>query len=246
MGAKLRILVLVLLVAGAVVGLRAFDLVASLEWLEARRDALGVLAPVGLGVAYVVATVAFVPGSILTLGAGALFGLLVGSITVSLAATAGATAAFLVGRYLARDLVARKVEGRPRFAAIDRAVGREGFKIVLLTRLSPVFPFNLLNYAYALTKVRLGDYVLGSWIGMLPGTVMYVYIGTLVGDVAALAGGVERERTPAEWALYVVGLVATVVVTVLVTRIARRALDEKTGGVSAIGDDASRVEGATP
>lgn len=230
MRGRLRWIVVLVLVAAAVLALRGVDLVAALRGLEAKKEELGLLAPLGLGVAYVLACVMFVPGAILTLGAGALFGLLVGSITVSLAATAGATAAFLVGRYLVRDWVAAKVAGNARFAAVDEAVGREGFKIVLLTRLSPVFPFNLLNYAYALTGVSLRDYVLASWLGMIPGTIMYVYVGTLFGDVAALAGGVgERERTPAEWALLAGGLVVTVVVTVYVTRIARRALDEATG-----------------
>ena len=240
MRGTLRLVVVLALVVAAVVVVRGTDLVEGLRWLEAKQDELGLLAPLGLGGVYVLACVLLVPGSILTLGAGALFGLLVGAVTVSLAATAGAAAAFLVGRYLARDWIAGKVAGNARFAAVDEAVGREGFKIVLLTRLSPVFPFNLLNYAYALTRVSLRDYVLGSWLGMIPGTIMYVYVGTLFGDVAALAGGLQgRERTPAEWALLVAGLVVTVAVTVYVTRVARRALDEATG-------PRARDEGAAP
>jgi len=168
---------------------------------------------------YVVATVGFVPGSVLTLGAGAVFGVVLGSVYVSIAATLGATCAFLVGRYLARDAVARKIEGNERFAAIDRAVANQGWKIVGLTRLSPVFPFTLLNYAFGITRVKLGHYVLASWIGMMPGTVMYVYLGSL-----AKAASGERTRTTGEWVLYGVGLLATVVVTVLVTRIAKQAL----------------------
>jgi uncharacterized membrane protein YdjX (TVP38/TMEM64 family) len=163
------------------------------------------------------------PGSVLTLGAGAVFGLVKGAVLVSVAATLGATAAFLVGRYLAREWVAGKVERYPRFAAIDRAVAREGWKIVGLTRLSPVFPFNVLNYAFGLTRVSLRDYFFASWIGMMPGTVMYVYVGSLAGDLAALGAG-SRARTPVEWTLYVVGLLATVAVTVYVTRLARAAL----------------------
>jgi uncharacterized membrane protein YdjX (TVP38/TMEM64 family) len=129
----------------------------------------------------------------------------------------------LVGRYLARDWVAKKIEGNAAFAALDRAVASEGWKIVGLTRLSPAFPFTLLNYAFGLTRVSLRDYVLASWIGMMPGTVMYVYLGSL-----ARAAG-ERSRTPAEWALSGVGLVATIVVTVFVTRLARTALAKRTG-----------------
>jgi uncharacterized membrane protein YdjX (TVP38/TMEM64 family) len=149
----------------------------------------------------------------------------VGSICVSISATLGATAAFLVGRYLARDAIARKIERNEKFAAIDRAVADEGWKIVFLTRLSPVFPFTLLNYAFGLTRVKLGHYVLASWIGMMPGTVMYVYLGSLVN-----VGAGHRQRTTGEWVLYGVGLLATVVVTVFVTRLARKALAKKIGG----------------
>lgn len=175
-------------------------------------------------VVYIAATVLFVPGSILTLGAGFVFGVLQGTIYVSIASTLGATAAFLVGRYLARDWVAQKVSGNARFQSIDEAVGREGWKIVGLTRLSPVFPFNLLNYAYGLTKVDLKGYFFASWIGMLPGTLMYVYIGSLAGSIATLG---SQGRTTLEWIFYGLGLVATVVVTVFVTRLARRALSAK-------------------
>ena len=167
-----------------------------------------------------------IPGSALGLGAGALFGVVRGSLLVSLGSTLGATCAFLLGRYLARGWVAKKIEGRASFAAIDRAVADEGWKIVFLTRLSPVFPFTLLNYAFGLTRVSLRDYVLASWIGMMPGTVMYVYLGSL-----ARAGVADRQRTPAEWVLYGFGLLATVAVTVIVTRIARRALAKRTMSV---------------
>jgi uncharacterized membrane protein YdjX (TVP38/TMEM64 family) len=150
------------------------------------------------------------------------FGVMWGSIYVSIAATLGATCAFLVARYLARDTIARKIEGNERFAAIDKAVASEGWKIVGLTRLSPVFPFTLLNYAFGITRVKLGHYVIASWIGMMPGTVMYVYLGSL-----AKAASGERTRTTAEWALYGVGLLATTVVTVFVTRIGKQALAKR-------------------
>jgi uncharacterized membrane protein YdjX (TVP38/TMEM64 family) len=171
--------------------------------------------------------VAFVPGSLLTLAAGAIFGVPSGTAYVFLAAVLGSTGAFLIARYAARGAVERRMAGDPRFAAIDDAVGREGRKIVLLLRLSPVFPFNLLNYALGLTKVRLADYLLGA-IGMLPGTLLYVYTGKLAGDVAALAGGAAPERGIGYWAVLGVGFAATLAVTVVVTRIARRALDQET------------------
>lgn len=190
----------------------------ALDWV----GQLGPWGPIIFIAIYVVATVLFIPGSALTLGAGALFGVVWGSIYVSVGSTLGATCAFLAGRYLARDTIARKIEGNERFAAIDKAVANEGWKIVGLTRLSPVFPFTLLNYAFGLTRVKLGHYVLASWIGMMPGTVMYVYLGSL-----AKAASGERTRTSGEWALYGVGLLATVVVTIFVTRIAKQALAKR-------------------
>jgi len=198
-------------------------LIRALDWISG----MGVWGPLIFMIIYVLACVFFLPGSILTLGAGVIFGVIEGTVIVSLSSTLGATAAFIVGRYFARDWVAKKIEGNPGFKTIDDAVAKEGWKIVGLTRLSPVFPFNLLNYAYGLTKVSLRDFFLASWIGMLPGTVMYVYIGSLVGDLARLGTG-GRTRTTAEWALYVVGFMATAMVTIYVTRIARSALNKTT------------------
>jgi uncharacterized membrane protein YdjX (TVP38/TMEM64 family) len=208
---------------GALLALWYFPLQDLLRSALAWIDGLGLLGALLFVALYVAACVFFVPGSLLTLGAGAVYGVLQGTALVSVASTLGATAAFLVGRYLARDWVARKIAGNARFRAVDEAVAREGWKIVGLTRLSPVFPFVFLNYAYGVTRVSVRDYVLASWIGMLPGTVLYVYLGSLAGDLARLGAG-ERTRTPGEWALYAVGLAATVAVTVYVTRIARAAL----------------------
>ncbi len=193
-----------------------------LEWISS----LGAVAPIVFIAAYIAACVLFIPGSIMTIGAGVLFGVVRGSIYVSIGATAGATAAFLIGRYLARDWVAAKLAGNATFDAIDAAVGREGWKIVGLTRLSPVFPFNLLNYAYGLTRVSLRDYLLASWLGMLPGAVMYTYIGSVVGDLTRL-GSASATRPAGYWILDVVGLAATVAVALYAARIARRALAEK-------------------
>jgi len=187
---------------------------------------LGAWGPIIYIAVYILACVFFIPGSILTLGAGVLFGVMKGSIIVSIASTLGATCAFLVGRHIGRDWISRKIQGNQKFRAIDEAVAQEGWKIVGLTRLSPIFPFNLLNYAYGLTRVSLRDYFFASWIGMMPATVMYVYIGSLAGEIAKIGGG-ERSRTPAEWALYIVGLIATAAVTVYITRIARAALSKK-------------------
>jgi uncharacterized membrane protein YdjX (TVP38/TMEM64 family) len=194
---------------------------SALEWV----NGLGAVGAIAFIAIYTAATVAFFPGSILTLGAGVLFGVGFGSLYVFLGATLGATAAFLVGRYLARGWVSRKISGNAKFHAIDEAVGREGFKIVLLTRLSPVFPFNLLNYAYGVTGVSLKDYVLAS-IGMIPGTIMYVYIGSLAGSIATLGTGSQPTNPSIQWAIRIIGFIATVAVTVYVTRVARKALAE--------------------
>ena len=159
------------------------------EWVHG----LGVWGPVVFIVGYAVATVAFLPGSILTLAAGVIFGLVQGTIYTLIGATLGASAAFLVARYGARRTIERKIAGNARFAAIDKAVGREGFKIVALLRLSPIFPFNLLNYALGLTKVRFLPY-LAACGAMLPGTLLYVYYGKALGSLAALASGAKAER----------------------------------------------------
>ena len=197
-------------------------LLNALEWINS-QGAVGGIAFILL---YIVATVAFLPGSILTLGAGVVFGVFLGSFYVFIGATIGATAAFLVGRYLARGWVANKIAGNQKFAAIDRAVGREGLKIVLLTRLSPVFPFNLLNYAYGLTGVSLKDYFFGS-IGMLPGTIMYVYLGSLAGNLATIGAGEQPSNPTVQWTIRIIGFIATVAVTLYVTKVAKKALNEE-------------------
>jgi uncharacterized membrane protein YdjX (TVP38/TMEM64 family) len=194
---------------------------------QAWVEGLGPLGPLVFIAGYALGVVAFVPGSALTLASGAIFGVGKGTVLVFVAAVLGSTAAFLIARHGARAWVERRIAGNTRFAAIDRAIGREGRKIVFLLRLSPVFPFVLLNYALGLTRVRLVDYVVAG-AGMLPGTLLYVYLGDAAGRAVAAAGGAAPARSPAQWALFGVGLAATAAVTFVVTRIARRALDEAT------------------
>jgi uncharacterized membrane protein YdjX (TVP38/TMEM64 family) len=213
-----RVAAVVLVLAGLVYLGRSAG--AYVPQFAAWVEGLGPLGPLVFILGYAAAVVAFVPGSILTLASGAIFGLAEGAVL-------GSTLAFLIARHGARRAIERRIEGDERFAAIDRAVGREGRKIVFLLRLSPVFPFNLLNYGLGLTKVRLVDYLIASF-GMLPGTLLYVYTGKVAGDVAAIAGGAKIEKGAADWAVLVLGLVATAVVTLLVTRIARRALASAT------------------
>ncbi len=219
------VILLIVLVVAAIAAARYFNLqellTGVLDWIAG----LGPWGPVTFIVLYILATILLIPGSILTLGSGLLFGVLWGSLYVSIGATIGAAGAFLVGRYLARRWVEQQIKGNQKFQAIDQAVAREGWKIVGLTRLSPVFPFNLLNYAFGVTQVSFRDYFFPTWIGITPGTVLYVYLGSLASSLARL--GTERSRTPAEWAFYGVGLIATLVVTVYVTRVARKALADR-------------------
>lgn len=222
----LKLVVIVLVIVGLIVASRVLPVG---EYLKLFLDWVRELGPVGYALfilAYVLASVLFLPASVLTLGAGAVFGLVGGFLLVSAGSTLGAAAAFLVGRFVARDMIAKKVEGNERFAAIDRAVGREGFKIVLLTRLSPIFPFNVLNYAYGLTKVGFLPYITASWLGMMPGTVLYVYLGTTAGDLAGAGAGGGADVWG--WVLKIVGLLATIAVTVVITRVARKALADAT------------------
>lgn len=192
----------------------------SLGWIES-LGSIGAIVFIGI---YIIATIVFLPAFILTLGAGVLFGVWLGSIYVFIGATLGSIAAFLGGRYLARDWVAKKIAGNDQFSSIDRAVGKEGLKIVLLTRLSPAFPFNLLNYAFGVTGVSAKDYIIGS-IGMIPGTIMFVYIGSLAGSLALIGTDAQPSVNPTlQWTIRIVGLVATIAVTVYVTRLAKQAL----------------------
>lgn len=193
---------------------------AFAAWVEG----LGVWGPLVFIAGYALAVVAFVPGSLLTLTAGAVFGIVRGTIYVAIAATLGEMLAFLIARHLARGAIERRLAGNARFAALDRAIGADGRRIVLLLRLSPVFPFSLLNYALGLTRVRFVDYLVAG-VGILPGTLLYVYYGKLAGDVATLAAGAPPvDRGAGYYTVLGLGLVATIVVTTLVTRIAGRAL----------------------
>ncbi len=191
-----------------------------INWIKS----LGYWGPVVFIAAYTLLTVFMIPGSVLTLGAGFAFGLGWGSVWTIIGANLGANLAFLVGRFFAQKKIQEKVQSNKKFGAIDEAVAKDGLQIVALTRLAPVFPFTLLNYLYSVTKVKWSSYALATLFGMLPGTIMYVYLGT-IGRFAAEGG----DKTTGEKVLFAFGLLATVVVTVLVTRKAQKILKEKTG-----------------
>jgi uncharacterized membrane protein YdjX (TVP38/TMEM64 family) len=226
MSVKTRLLLWLMLIAGLLLLGWYADAPALLRDALASIQSLGFRGMIVFVLLYILAAVFLLPAVVLTLGAGAIFGVAKGFVVVAIAETLGATAAFFVGRYLARDWVWKLIEGNPTLVGIDEAIAREGWKIVGLVRLSPAFPFILLNYAFSVTGVSARDYILASCIGMMPGTVMYVYIGALAGDLALLGTG-QRAHTPAEWALYAFGLVVTLAVTIHVTRLARAALKRR-------------------
>jgi uncharacterized membrane protein YdjX (TVP38/TMEM64 family) len=194
----------------------------ALQWINS-LGAIGGIVFIGI---YIIATLAFLPAALLTLGAGVIFGVIWGSIYVFIGATLGAIAAFLVGRYLAQGWVKEKISSYKKFAIIDKAVSKEGLKIVLLVRLSPLFPFNLLNYAFGITSVSFQDYLIGS-VGMIPGTIMYVYLGSLVGDIALIGSKNQAGNIILHWVIQIMGLIATIAVTVYVTKIAKKALKDE-------------------
>jgi uncharacterized membrane protein YdjX (TVP38/TMEM64 family) len=178
--------------------------------------------------AYIAGTVLIFPGTLLTVGSGFLYGPFWGTVLVSPASVADATIAFVLSRSFARNWVAAKVQKYPRFAAIDRAVGKHSFKTVLLLRLQPVnLPFAVLNYALGLTSVKLRDYILASWLGMLPATILYVYAGSVVRDLTTMFRGGFSAVSSWQRLLFWGGLVATAGLVVFLTKLARRALEEE-------------------
>ena len=195
---------------------------AAFAWIDENRTVSWAV----FIVLYITSTVLLLPGSLLTLGSGFLFGLGYGFLIVSFSSVVGASLAFLIGRFFAREWVSSRLSSLPRFAALDTAISDRGALIVLLTRLSPVFPFNLLNYALGLTAVKFWTFVGVSWIGMMPGTVLYVYLGSIASDLTSLLAGDLGESPVGNWPLYV-GLIATLILTIVISRIATNALSSK-------------------
>jgi uncharacterized membrane protein YdjX (TVP38/TMEM64 family) len=199
------------------------------QWLSEFNDRiahLGIWGIILFIAGYILATVLFFPASVLSVGAGFVFGVFLGTVTVSIAATIGAALAFLIARYVARDQIEQKLGSNQRFKQVDRAIGEQGPKLVFLLRLSPLIPFNLSNYLYGLTAVKFWPYLLASWIGMLPGTLLYVYLGAAGKASLRGAAGQSSLRSPWEYLLFGIGLVATVIVTIWLTRIAHRELSK--------------------
>lgn len=201
---------------------RALPIESLREALREFLNGLGPWGPIAFVFIYILATVAMLPASVLTLLGAAVFGFWIAYAAVTVGSVIGAAFAFLIARYAARKKVEQVAKSYPKFAAIDEAISEGGWRIVALLRLSPAVPFNLQNYLYGLTKIRFWPYVLVSWLAMIPGTMTYVYLGHAAGQAVG-----QRERTPVEWVLLGLGVVATITVTVYVTRIAKRKLAEQ-------------------
>jgi len=210
-----------------------------MQWVRGQGLAGALL----VGAGYALATVLMIPGALVTLFVGAVYGPWLGTALVSPASVLGASAAFLLGRSVFRPVVEARMQDSARFQALQTALERRGLYVLTLVRLSPVFPFTVVNYAFGLTPLKTWQFVLGSFVGMLPGTLMYVYLGSTIGDLAAFASGDEAlERGTGARVLQYIGLAATVAVTLVVTRMARRALSET--APAAVVDDGASVAAA--
>jgi uncharacterized membrane protein YdjX (TVP38/TMEM64 family) len=219
-GRWIAVSLLLIVVAVGLMFLPAREMTSRvLTWIELHRTVSWAV----FIVSYVGASIVLIPSLPFTLAAGFVFGLPFGVALTSIGSTLGACAAFLVGRNLTREWVARRVAAHAGFRALAAATRHDGFKIVFLARMSPIFPFNLLNYGLALTAVRFRDYALASWLGMLPVTVLYVYIGTALGSFDDLMGG-TIDRGGAGRVLLLGGLAATALLVVVIARGATRAL----------------------
>jgi len=221
---KSRVILILVFLVTVTIGIFFLPLRQWFIELEGHVQSLGTLGPVAVVLAYVLCTVLLIPASIITLAAGTIFGLKTGFIVVVIGSNLGALCSFLLARTFLREKVAHWAQANARFRFLDEAIGRQGFKMVLLTRLSPIFPFILLNYFLGLTAVRTGAYVLANLFGMLPATFLFVYIGAAARDV--IGGPTEASAGLYQQILKYVGLMATIAVVVIVTRMARRALRE--------------------
>ncbi|GER32339.1 SNARE associated Golgi protein family [Striga asiatica] len=237
-----RFLLLSLLVVGIVIACFTLPVEKMLKdflvWVD--QD-LGPWGPLALAVAYVPLTILAVPASVLTLGGGYLFGLPIGFLADSIGATLGAGAAFLLGRTLGRSFVISKLEDYPQFNAVAIAIQKSGFKIVLLLRLVPLLPFNMLNYLLSVTPVPLASYLLASWLGMIPITLVLVYVGTTLKDISDVThgwSGLSKTR----WAFIALSFVVSVVLMIYVTRVAKAALDKALAETEVTNGDISSTE----
>jgi len=221
---------LIILGLSAIAFIASYQLDFSSFWIQSlsRIKEMGILGSLLFIIIYNVATLLFIPGSLLTMKGGCLYGTVLGTFYVLIAAILGAIFAFLLGRYFCRDLVLKKLEKYPKFKAVDRAIAQEGWKIVFLMRLSPLFPFNLLNYLLGITTISLRDYLIGS-LGMFPGVFAYVYIGSLATDLASVDRLNDAPNNTSQFlalTLRIMGLLATILLTLYLNTLAKKALTD--------------------
>ncbi|XP_078441790.1 uncharacterized protein LOC144711662 [Wolffia australiana] len=237
-GALIRVSLLLLLLVAIISACVIFPVEKILKdfllWID---ENLGPWGPVVLAIAYIPLTILAVPASILTLGGGYLFGLPLGFIADSIGATIGATAAFILGRTIGRSYVLSKLKDYPKFQAVAIAIQRSGFKIVLLLRLVPLLPFNMLNYLLSVTPISIGEYMMASWLGMMPITLALVYIGTTLKDLSDVTHG-WCEFSTTRWVILIAGLTVSAVLMVCVTKVAKGALEKALAEGSGFADGA--------
>jgi uncharacterized membrane protein YdjX (TVP38/TMEM64 family) len=221
------LIAIAVLVGGIILLARTLPVDRFIDTVQTQVAGLGLAGMLGFGAAYVALALLFVPGAALTLVAGGVYGLVGGTIVVSLASVTADAAAFLIARHLARSRVEQLARRYQSFAAVDRAIAQGGWKVVALLRLSPAIPYSASNFLYGLTGIRFWPYVLASWVFTLPGTCLYVYLG--FAGTEAVAG---RQRTPVEWLLLGTGLTATLAVAVYVAHLTRRVLNQGAGRAS--------------
>ena len=193
-----------------------------LKWIDAR----GIWAPIIFILLDIVIVIFLLPGVLITLGAGFIFGVVMGSIYIVVATTIGAVIAFILARYLLSERTANYLRTKPRLKFIDQLLATEGWKLVLVTRLIPFFPFKLSNYLFGLTKFKLKDFFIGTFFGIWPITIFNVYVGSITADLSTLGTG--STKTNLEWVIYVFGFIMTIFVVIYVTNRARHALKKYT------------------
>jgi uncharacterized membrane protein YdjX (TVP38/TMEM64 family) len=189
----------------------------SMEWIE-QSGWIGVVAFIVL---YTLTCVFFLPGSVLTIGAGAVYGFWFSTALVTISSTVGAAVNFLTSRYVARSWMQERLSRSAKFRALDKAVSAEGWRMILISRMSPIIPHSLVSYAAGIIRISFWRFTLASFVGFLPQSAAYTYVGAVLGRAVRTSAGVSA-HDPITWALYGLGLLATLAVTLLMTRVAHR------------------------
>ena len=199
-------------------------LTSLLQWV----DSLGTLGAIAFVAIYIIATTICIPGSIMALAGGALFGKLMGTILVFVSGFLGACCAFGLGRYLLSDWVKKQLEKNSYLKAVNRLVVTEGWKIACLLHLSPIVPFNLLNYVLGTSEITYPNFLLATSVGILPGVILYVFLGSTIGDLTmVMMGKSDSANSTIQWVISAIGILATVALTIYLAKIARQHITNK-------------------